>query len=293
MRKLLFIAIASLFTLSVNAQEMFNVIASSGTSLKSGASFSKGESVKVNSGGYLALIHVSGKTLEVSEAGTFKCEDLAQKLASSQSSFSAKYGDFLASKMTATDEKGHQYDVTGSVTRDIQEDLVLFAPKNIDMVKEIHARLTWSAIEGNKESTVKVIDLYEEIVFVENVLDTTFMLNLAGAPIDDKVQYFIQVETKDESYASDHEDVVLKVKSTEEAKSIQTIVSDLSSHLNESSPIDNMMMAKFYDSKGMTLNAENSLKNAVNLAPGVEDFRTSYIHYLKSNEAKCFAAGAK
>lgn len=293
MEKLTISLFALALALSVNAQKLFSVMASTSatkgsTAIASGDVLNAGESITVSNGGYLALIHVSGSTLELKEAGTFTSDALAQKLTTSSDGFASKYADFVMSNIAATSADGHNYDVTGSVHRGSSQDLALIAPSHIDMVKEIPAKLSWNKVGNHTQYVVYVLNLFSEPMFIKEVSDTTVMLDLSNTELADTTKYLIQVKTKDESYESDPSAVVLGVKSSQDSQSIKTMVSRLSNELDSNSPIDNMVLASFYDSKGMRLNAENSLRTAVQLAPGVKDFERSYTKYMVNNRASGF-----
>ena len=288
MKKILFIAIASALSLTMNAQALFNVMASSNVTegantVKSGDALSSGQSLTVKSGGYLALIHVSGKALEVREAGTYKADDLAKKLTTSESSFTMKYADFVGNKLAANEGDGHNYDVTGSVHRAIEGEVSFVSPARIQMVKDISASLTWNAVKGYKNYTILVTTLHEEEVYVKEVSDTMIVLDLSKTELKENETYLVQVSTKDGSIKSDPTKVMLTIKSSQDSEAIRGMVSKLSSELKDDSPIDNMLLASYYDSKGLKLNAENSLRKAKQLAPGVKDFERNYNKYLTSN----------
>src|SRR5688500_12496233 len=67
--------------------------------VKVGASLKSPDEIKVSENAYLGLIHVSGKPLELKNAGNYKVIDLAAKVGTGTSVLN-KYTDFILSNNT-------------------------------------------------------------------------------------------------------------------------------------------------------------------------------------------------
>lgn len=85
--------------------------------LKTGSVIKSGESVKVGADSYLGLLHSSGRTLELKDAGEYQVADLEKKISASGASVASKYADFVLSKMTSSGGQGNAMAVTGAVER--------------------------------------------------------------------------------------------------------------------------------------------------------------------------------
>src|SRR5688572_5081406 len=103
-RKLTLIFVFFLISSLVLGQDYtFKVLANKGTNevksgenwapLKTGASLKKGDELKLAANGYVGLVHVQGKPMEVKEAGSYKVDDLAAKVGGGTSVLN-KYTDF-------------------------------------------------------------------------------------------------------------------------------------------------------------------------------------------------------
>ena len=84
--------------------------------LKTGTSLKDGDELKISDNAYLGLIHNSGKTLELKDAGNHKVVELASRINTGGSSVASKYADFVLSKMSA-EKKGNRLSATGAVHR--------------------------------------------------------------------------------------------------------------------------------------------------------------------------------
>src|SRR5688572_26500544 len=101
-------AVGLLFSISAafGQDYAFRVMASKGTNevksgdswqaIKPGSSFKTGDELKLAENSYVGLIHVSGKPVEVRDAGTHKVADLAKSIQPGQSVLN-KYTDFILS----------------------------------------------------------------------------------------------------------------------------------------------------------------------------------------------------
>ena len=105
----------------------FKVLANKGTNelksgnnwapLKTGASLKIEDELKIADNAYLGLVHVSGKPVEIKQAGTYKISDLSAKV-NGGSSVLMKYTDFILSSNGAETKK-NRLSATGAVHRDV------------------------------------------------------------------------------------------------------------------------------------------------------------------------------
>src|SRR4051812_7248465 len=79
--------------------------------IKTGTSLKSTDEIKVQENAYVGLIHVTGKPLEVKEAGKHKVVDLSAKV-NGGSSVLSKYTDFI---LSANTQKKNNLTATGAV----------------------------------------------------------------------------------------------------------------------------------------------------------------------------------
>src|SRR5262245_31834962 len=83
--------------------------------VKTGASLKPGDELKVSENAYLGLVHVSGKPLELKQAGKYEVTKLAASV-NAGTSVLAKYTDFILSSNSA-EAKKNRLSATGAVHR--------------------------------------------------------------------------------------------------------------------------------------------------------------------------------
>jgi hypothetical protein len=123
--------------LSVSAQDYaFKVLANKGANeyksgegwqaIKTGTTLKKDDELKLGENSYLALVHSSGKPLELKQAGPHKVADLAASMKPGASVLN-KYTDFILSSNSA-EAKKNRLSATGAVHRGTADQLPLFLP---------------------------------------------------------------------------------------------------------------------------------------------------------------------
>ena len=98
--------------------------------LKTGASLKAQDELIVSNDAYLGLVHASGKTMELRDAGNHKVSDLAKKVSQGGSSVASKYADFVLSKMSAEGKK-NRLSATGAVHRGLGDPINIYLPNAI------------------------------------------------------------------------------------------------------------------------------------------------------------------
>lgn len=288
------------------AQYAFKVLASKGShqvlsnghwkSLAAGDPLNPKEKLKLSSGGYIGLIHSTGKTLELKSTGTYSVSDLEAKIITGTSTFGQKYGKFVAEGMFAgnPDAKSN-YNKTGSVNRAGEKtSIVLYAPLKIKALKHKPLTLNWNDCGEAHIYTITLKNFYnEEVYSVESKTNTVSIdFNNDVIPEGSNGHYLIQVVSKtDPSYStnstnwgneSKNQIYSIEVIDSEQSAMIEKKINDLLEELDFSSPLDQMVLAAAYEQEDLMTYAVESYRKAKALAPDVDHYRTQYEEYIKT-----------
>ncbi|HEX8547439.1 MAG TPA: tetratricopeptide repeat protein [Cytophagaceae bacterium] len=296
------------FTLS-NAQEgseIFKVLASKGNNrlvaagsseekpLTIGKKLYKGDKLVLLEGSYLGLVHKSGKTIELKKSGTFEVAKLSNEVASQNASVSKKYVDFVMGEMTAKDEdiskNRHKYmDVTGSVERDIHgEKIHLIAPpKEVGaLVLSSPIVIRWEPLKDVQKYSVFVTNMFGDTLHKAETSTSFVDLDLSTLnPHNENIPQIISVEVKDNRKIKS-EGYVLKYIPAPKAIELKKDIDNLKSEFIENTPLNKIMLAKFYEQNKLYLSAMECYQQAIELAPDVDDFQAEYGHFLIRNRIK-------
>src|SRR5688500_2639831 len=201
--KVIAIVLATLVYGGVSAQEYaFKVLINKGQNeikagndwlpIKVGASLRSADELKVSQNGYLGLVHISGKPLEVKDAGQHKVVELAAKIREGSSVLN-KYTDFILSSKT---EKGNSMTATGAVHRGPDEIKVFLPKPQHAIVFNDEITIAWAKVPKTKIYTVRFNSMFGDELQSMEVQDTTLSINLNDAKFADEDNILVEVSSK-------------------------------------------------------------------------------------------------
>ena len=294
MKLLTTLSVLLLTFIGYSQNTLFKVITSQGTAevitngttsaIYSGARLNSGSKLKLSPNAYLGLIHISGSTIEVKQAGEYDITELAKQFTTQQSSYSKKYGDYVVQQVTSDSESKKNYSYTGAVTRG-PHDIVLWSPSEVSTVKlmqSIPIKLNWGKVDGVTEYKVVIKPLDESsILYSEVTTETNILLDLSSVAPTTDTPYFMEIiaigakatPTRKPSYLTDEKSSEIVTAELEELKN----------QVNVESAFGNLMIASFYAKHGFTMYAISSYQEAVILEPTVTDYKNIRDIYFSEN----------
>jgi hypothetical protein len=249
------------------------------------------DKIVVGEKSYLGLAHSGGKTIEIKRPGSYEVSSLAAEVANQNASVSKKYVDFLAGEINnnGQDMSKNKYQymaVTGSVERGTP-DIVLYAPSTQAPVRAMNAPVVfkWDAKEGVKEYKVKLVNIFDEDVFVTETTSNSILIDLAKYNLAKEKNLFLVVSVKGNSNIASKK-IHLQALSAKEEEEITKQVQELKAEQKEETALNKYVMANFYAEKGLSINAVEQFEAAIAMEPEVEDFKVAYGEYLVASKIK-------
>lgn len=281
-----------IFSFNLFGQDyLFRVIATKGNikfsasnswkDAKAGDKLKKGEKVKVENGGYLSLIHVSGKPLELKNSGTFEADKLAKKFASGPSNLASRYAEFLLSEVKNKDGE-KSYNTTGAVHRDYSEHAIkLHMTNNTSIAKGIPFNVYWDINKENKDKDLKLVVSNSEgtEIYSTDAKGNSATIDLSAIKLEE-VHYFLKIVSKDDKKITSDKFHIVVIDAKKE-KEIKSELSEL--EIDVTSALSNMLAGVFYEKQGLVLNAIESYKKAIEITPHMEDYKKIYSKFLIKN----------
>jgi hypothetical protein len=273
--------------------EVFKVLASrgkntlsDGSAIFAGKKLGANDVVKVSESSYLGLIHNSGKTLEVKEAGTYKVADLAAKAIAKSSSITKKYSDYVVGELTKAESgdihANYQKNmkVTGSVERAVSSATIgMCLPKTSSIIETVNT-VTWMKNTKATSYTVEISNMFDETILTKETTDTTFTfdINTIKMPKDNTLMVRIKAngDLKSEAY-------VLKTLQAAKAPEVFADKDMLAKEFGEESALNYMMKASFYAQNNLFVDAKKSFEAAIRLEPTVVEYKSAYMNFLAKN----------
>ncbi len=276
------LVLAQGYTFKVLANKGDNKVKSGGEwqALKTGASLNETDELQVSADAYLGLVHSSGKTLELKEAGNHKVSDLAAKINTSGSSVASKYADFVLSKMSAESKK-NRLSATGAVHRGSNDAIKVFLPSSVGVYSD-KAIVRWDSLEGNNTYKVTLKNMFEDVLLSIETNNPNVELNLNDEMIAKENVVLLSVVNKnDESIKSGT--YAIKKLPTADSEKVKAALSELMSDVTQESALNKYILAGFYEENNLLADALTSYEEAMQLAPEVDSYKEAYLEFLLRN----------
>ncbi len=255
--------------------------------LKTGTELFDLEEVISSDGSYIGLMHKSGKTAEIRGAGTWKVSDLAAEVNVKSTSSISRYAQFIAAKMSEDDNAGNRQrtNTIGAVSRSFSEFVVLLPDVSLEVLSD-EAIIRWmppkpaddETADDSTGFTVTIADLYGEVIHTEKITDSFYSLKFDEIDNESNFYIFQVKQTGNEGVASE-EYGIRKIGAKDKpeiADNLNTLLADLP----EGSPLNNIVLAGFYEENGLLLDALTQYEQAMQGSPEVEDFKVFYEDFL-------------
>ena len=249
--------------------------------LKVGSNLSSGDELKVSQNGYLGLVHNSGKPLEVKDAGQHKVDELAAKVKAGSSVLN-KYTDFI---LSTSEVKRNNLTATGAVYRgDFAINLFLPRPQYAIVFKD-EISIAWSKLPEANTYVVSFNSMFGDELDRIEVQDTTVSINLKGAKFSNEDNILVEVRSKAE-HNKTSEKLVLKRLSIADKKRMNAALSEIADQTREETALNQFILAGFYESHSLLIDAATAYHKAVKLAPDVPEYRVAYTDFIARSTSK-------
>lgn len=291
MRSICLIIIGIVLSVSASAQGyVFRVMLNKGENsfgtsdkwekLVTGTRLQADQSVKIADGGYVALVHSSGATLELKEKGEYAVKDLDQKISGGQSSLLQKYTQYIMENIS--DDDHHRLSATGAVTRSIINVKVYMGIYSEYFGKE--QIFDWEDVKDAKGYVVVLKDKFDDEIIKKEVVKSEITIDFSDPKLKNEELVSVFITPKGE--AANKDGYGLKPLKNETFLKVKSEYENLSNEINIETPLGHLVAARFFEEQGLTSDAITHHKKAIALAPGVPDYVDFYTQFLERNGLK-------
>jgi hypothetical protein len=256
--------------------------------LRTGATLQNGDAIIAGQGAYIGLMHKSGRTVEVRQSGTFTVASLEQKVPSGNSSVASRYASYVSDKMNEDGQGSYKsrMNATGAVSRAVEAGTLNVMVQQGNTVPVIGDKVIVEWETAAEDSTsifvANVKNLQGEVIYTKDVNSNTLELDLnelnKKSPYD---VYILEVFDKmDPSITSG--DIGIK-RDKQEYREAVAELQELKAQVPEDSPLNKLVYASYFEEKGLLLDAMTKYREAIEMAPEVEDFQEMYKNFLIVN----------
>ena len=259
--------------------------------LKTGATLNSDDELIVGKDSYIGLMHKSGKTLEVREAGAQKVSDLEKKISTKNSSVASRYAQFIASKMNDENRSyASRMNATGAVSRATGSNAInVMLPNSVDFLGD-NAIIEWVGPEEATDDTkykVTIMNIFDEVIYEEEVAGNEIAIDFSQESMQNESGlYIFSVQQADDEEVKSGNIGIKRVSEDDMAEVVDNYNS-LKAEVSDDSPLNKLIYASFFEENGLLLDAMTKYQEAMELSPDVDDFQELYNGFLiKNNLAK-------
>lgn len=254
--------------------------------LKTGASLKSTDELKLADNSYLGLIHASGKPLEVREAGPHKVADLAKKIKEG-SSVVNKYTDFILSSNAET--KKNRLSATGAVHRGDPTAINVHLPESHKSIFNNVAIVSWTT-EVSGPYIVTVSNMASEELDRFETAEKTATIDVKNPKYKFNSDAFskglvVQVKSKADAKLASAE-FMIKALEPKQVEAIQAELGTVVTEVAEESALKQLILAGFYESHNLLIDAIAAYEKAIKLEPEVSTYQESYDDFMARNNIK-------
>ena len=266
---------------------VFNVLAAKGevkiiragsadqSSVKIGSPLFMGDKLVTSSDNYLALLHKSGKTTEISSAGNHDIGQLERDLPPGNSGVLERLYDFVLLKID--EDKG---DINANYKENLKASagvsratgglitLLVKEQKKINQVIGSNVRLRWVSTENVKKYNVTILSAFGDKLGTYTVADEFVDLDINQPPMDKENYFVVKIDSESPPMSS----VSYQIQRASDQTLINEMV-DAFEEYSEESASHALMLALFFEERGFYLDALTHYEKAMQSEPEVESYR--------------------
>jgi sporulation protein YlmC with PRC-barrel domain len=295
MKKSRILVLISVFALNLAfAQDYtFKVMANKGTnevksgdawqSVKTGDRLKSGDELKISENSYVALVHATGKPVELRQSGNYKVNDLASKVGAGASVLN-KYTDFILSSNSA-EAKKNRLSATGAVHRGLS-DIKVFLPEN--QYSDIFNKsliVNWESVKGVGPYVVIVKNMFDEELVKLETPENFVVIDRTDPKLANDEALLIEVKSKADAKSKSEQHLVKKL-SIARQESVKKMIDEMGSDMKEETALNKFILAGFYEENKLFIDAITAYEQAIKLAPDVPTYREAYEEFLLRNKLK-------
>jgi tetratricopeptide (TPR) repeat protein len=280
-----FVSRAQDYTFRVLANKGANEVKSgdSWQPVKTGAQLKKGDELKISENASVGLVHVTGKPLEVKQAGNYKVDELSAKVGSGSSVLN-KYTDFILSSNSA-EAKKNRLSATGAVHRGL-EDIKVFLPEN--QYAEIYnniAVINWESAKGGAPYIVSVKNMFDEELSKVETPENSVQIDLSDPKFANETAVLVEVKSKTDGKSKSEQHLIKKLAPAR-YEVVKKELNDETADLKEETAFNKYLLASIYEEKKLFIDAITCYEQAIKMDPGNPTYKDGYEEFLLRNKLK-------
>jgi hypothetical protein len=253
--------------------------------LKTGSSLKAGDEVKLGDNSYIGLVHASGKPMELKQSGSYKVNDLSNKVGGGTSVLN-KYTDFILSSNSAESKK-NRLSATGAVHRatDIAAIKLLLPENQHSGIYNPIAIINWDGSKVAGPYVVILRNMYDEEIEKLETPETSIQVDLSKAKFASEDAILVEVTSKADPKQASKQHLIKKLPTAEQEK-VKKSLAEILGEVSEQTALNKFILAGFYEEQNLFIDAISAYEQAIKLAPDVPSYKEAYQDFLMRHGLK-------
>lgn len=244
------------------------VSASDWSPVKRGVAFNSGDVVRIADKAYLGLIHKTGKTVELINPGEFKIDDIVLNIDAQKKGIGGKYTEYV---MNTLDNSSNMEDYDDLITRGGEKTIHVTMPAASEVLNSKQI-ISWKE-SGTGEPgtyTISIKGIFEDLLLEEEVKANEYELDLDNPALKDENMFVVTVSSIGPDKVTSNEYAIDRLSEQETVKYFQE-VTEIRENLGELSTLDYVVLASYYEGKGLIVDANTAYQQAIKQSPDLQD----------------------
>lgn len=284
------------FEFRVLANRGDNTVKAKGSSdwqpLRTGSTLFSGSDIKLSEGGYIGMMHKSGKTLEIKTPQVHNIDVLSKNVLTKGSSVASQYGEFLMAKMSSSDDedvsasKLNNLNVTGAVSRAVgdEEEIQIFIPKTSKVINFEDAIIKWKSIDEVSAYRLEIQNLYSETVARKEIESNMYDLSNLQLNLAQEGGLFLVVSGIDAEGLNSQPHAIEMLTGAEKDEVSKNLTKLKSEIKNEEHSLQKLILAMFYEENKLFLHAFSCYNEILTEYPQENFYKSIYLDFVERNK---------
>jgi len=172
--------------------------------------------------------------------------------------------------MNTLDENG-DFDNDQIITRGGEKVIHLVMPAAAEVLNSKQI-ISWeeSGSEETNTYTISIKGIFEDLLLEEEVMVNEYLLDLDNPALKDENMFVVTVSTKGEEKITSNEYALDRLSEEETLRYFQE-VTEIRENLGDLSTLDYIVLASYYEGKGLIVDANTAYQRAIKQSPDLED----------------------
>lgn len=246
-----------------------------------GDKITTGEKIKLAAGDYLGLVHVKGKTLELKKAGEYDVAALVKSLAKGDASFNQKFAGYVANEMVSK-SKSKKMTMLGAVFRSLGNAIEIGVPPAM-VAYSSQTVFNWYKLTAASGYVFRIVNPSGITIYMKDTKDTSLAVDLDMLKLNPNLQYTWIVSSDANAAVNSGTHTLALVPNTKRKLVSDTLDIMKKEMPDESSALNNFLLAKYFVSQGINVDALNYFEKAYTISGGAEEYAVDYAAFLAEN----------